>query len=75
MKYVDYIFLCIVAFFMTIGEKAESMNSWINVMFPFYLLATVFYYTPEHLLDCLIIFFQMDYIIIYILSFHFYFAE
>lgn len=57
MKYVDYIFLCIVAFFMTIGEKAESMNSWINVMFPFYLLATVFYYTPEHLLDCLIIIF------------------
>lgn len=43
---------------MTRGEKAESMKSWIPAMFPFYVLATIFYDTPEHLLDCLIIFFK-----------------
>lgn len=34
------------------------MKSWIHAMFPFYVLATIFYDTPEHLLDCLIIFFK-----------------
>ena len=43
---------------MTIGEKAESMKSWIHAMFPVYVLATIFYDTPEHLLDCPIIFFK-----------------
>ena len=43
-------------FFMAVGERAESMKSWINAMFPFCVLAAVFYDTPEHLLYCLIIF-------------------
>ena len=50
--------LCTVAILMTIGEKAESMKSWIHAMFPVYVLATIFYDTPEHLLDCPIIFFK-----------------
>lgn len=38
--------------FMTIGEKADCMKSWIKAMFPFYLLATVFITLLEHLLHC-----------------------
>lgn len=48
MKYVDYVFLCIVAIFI-IGEKAESMKSWVNAMFLSIYWHLFFQYTPEHL--------------------------